>query len=531
MSVNQEHALSVAPLRWLFNIRRPVSRNATLLVFVLISFGSAIITAPAFISAMYPIELELREGTNWLHALALSRGINIFDPATVAYINMNHGPMDAIAKSLIISVFPNGPASVLTRSFCMLLPLIILALSLFLLKNRELPILKGLLLTFITYGLLIINPTYGSFVGRSDPTALCFGFLAAAVMLSSVDGTRPSSYAFGSVGLLLSLMILTNWRFIAVVPFMLIAWRHYGGPMLRPTLSGYVACLAGLTLPPLFVLHHYYAWDLSLYYKHYFGFWGPDSGWGQSFSAATDSFSLTTAALFHLKLPVGVYLLLGTIVVSIGLFAMAIEVSDHRKQWLFSTILVAAAVFVHYLVAAFGPSGFYYMKPTLIVVWMCGIILCMHLNTMRFPTLGLISIAIVFVVMVRVVAPQYVFFAKSFPKALEYAGALQLAGAEAPIYTESDFFFVRSHIPMIDMGDTASAVEKTGYYGPAFSWKFRDNLNRLTYMPPTYIVHSSADSPELARIVRNQYVEVRCAPEYFWGYLPPCLYRLAARNR
>src|SRR5262249_11062368 len=169
------------PLRWLFNIRRLVSPYATLLVFVLLSFGCAMITAPAFISAMYPIELGVREGTNWLHALALSRGINIFDPATVAYINIPHGPMDAIAKSLIIFVFPDGPASVITRSFCMLLPLIIIASSLFLLKNREFPVLKGLILTFITYGLIIINPTYGSFVGRSDPTALCFGFLAAAV--------------------------------------------------------------------------------------------------------------------------------------------------------------------------------------------------------------------------------------------------------------------------------------------------------------------------------------------------------------
>jgi hypothetical protein len=523
----------VTPLRWLFNIRRLVSRYATLLVFVLISFGCAMITAPAFISAMYPIELGVREGTNWLHALALSRGINIFDPATVAYINMPHGPMDAIAKSLIISVFPDGPASVITRSFCMLLPLIIIASSLFLLKNRQFPVLKGLILTFITYGLIIINPTYGSFVGRSDPTALCFGFLAAAVMLGSVDGTRPTIYAFGSIGLLLSLMILTNWRFIAVVPFMLIAWRYYGGLMLRPTLSDFVACFAGLTLPLLFVLHHYYAWNLDLYYKHYFGFYGPDSGWGRSFSESIGSFASTTAALFHLEFPIGVYLLLGAIIVSIGLFAVAaIEGSDHREQWLFCALLFAAAVFVHYLVAALGPSGLYYMKPALIVAWMCGIILCMHLNTMRFPTLGLISIAIIFVVVVRVVTPQYVFFAKSFPEALEYAGAVQLVEAEAPIYTEGHFFFVRSHIPMIDMGDTVSIVEKTGYYGPAFSRRFRENLNRLTLTPPTYVVHSNAiDSPELNRIVDSQYVEVRCAPKYFWLGRPPCLYRLAVRNQ
>src|SRR5262249_34839688 len=144
------------------------------------------------------------------------------------YINMNHGPIDAIAKSYIISIFPVVSASFVTRFFCMLLPLIISAASLFLLKHRDFLALKVLGLTFVTYGLIVINPTYGSFVGRSDPTALCFGFLAATVMLSSVDDSRLRPYRVGLVGLLLSLMILTNWRFISVVPFMLVLWWRYG---------------------------------------------------------------------------------------------------------------------------------------------------------------------------------------------------------------------------------------------------------------------------------------------------------------
>src|SRR5262249_33079641 len=171
------------------------------------------LVGPALISTLYPIELEPREGTQWLHPLALSHGVNIFDPAVVAYINMNHGPIDSIVKSLIISVFPFAPASFVTRFFCILLPILILALSIFVLRYKSFRIWKSLALTVLTYGVIVMDPTYGSFVGRSDPTALVFGFLAATVMLSHIYSTRPRLYLYGLAGLLLSLMVLTNWRF------------------------------------------------------------------------------------------------------------------------------------------------------------------------------------------------------------------------------------------------------------------------------------------------------------------------------
>jgi hypothetical protein len=531
--------IAVAPLgasTWLFNVGGIVSRHALFLVIVLMSFCCVLIMAPAFISAMYPIELEPREGTNWLHALALSRGINIFDPATVAYINMNHGPMDAIVKSLIISIFPSASASLITRSFCMLLPLVIFASSLLLLRHKGSPIVKALILTFITYGLIVINPINGSLVGRSDPTALCFGFLAAMVMLSSVDAARPRFYEFGLLGLLLSLMVLTSWRFIVVVPFMLLAWWRYDQHILRQKLSSYIICLLGLFLPLLFVLHRYYAWDVVLYYKHYFGFFGSESGWQPySLSDRVDSISAKTVALLQPHWAKGYYLLLLLLLGSIPLAVIAIGKNGRREiaeQWPFWVPLLVAAIFVHYLLAAANGASYHYMSPTLIVAWMFGIMLCARVDTIRFPTVGLVSIAIVVVIVARQVTSQYLFFSRSYPKALEYARAVQLTEAKAPIYTESHFFFLRSRVPLVDMGDTASAVEKTGYYGPNFSRTFRENLSQLALAPPTYIIHSFLDSPELDPIVRSQYLEKQCAPHYYVGYYsPPCLFRRAVRDQ
>jgi hypothetical protein len=176
--------------------------------------------------------------------------------------------------------------------------------------------------------------------------------------------------------------------------------------------------------------------------------------------------------------------------------------------------------------AAAGGQSFYYMNAMLIVAWMCGIVLCAKVGAIRSPTLGLISVVIFFLIVARSLTSQYLFFVHSFPEALQYARAIQSAEAEAPVYAESHFFSFRSPSPVVDMGDTVSKVEKTGYYGRAFSALFRANLDRLTVTPPTYVIHSFVDSPEFARIVRDRYLKLLCAPKYFVGFHPPCLYRL-----
>ena len=75
------------------------------------------------VAVCYPLELEFREGTNWLHALALSKGVNIFSTADVAYINMNHGPIDSVLKSMLLRFLPFLDPKLVTRFFVILLPL------------------------------------------------------------------------------------------------------------------------------------------------------------------------------------------------------------------------------------------------------------------------------------------------------------------------------------------------------------------------------------------------------------------------
>src|SRR4051794_5811052 len=60
----------------------------------------------ATLSFVYPLELELREGTSWLHVLATNSGVDIYDHAKVAFINMAHGPLNPIIYSHVARWFP-----------------------------------------------------------------------------------------------------------------------------------------------------------------------------------------------------------------------------------------------------------------------------------------------------------------------------------------------------------------------------------------------------------------------------------------
>jgi hypothetical protein len=58
------------------------------------------------IAFVYPLEIETREATVWLHVLALKHGVNIYDHNQVAFINQNHGPFDPLFKLSIATLFP-----------------------------------------------------------------------------------------------------------------------------------------------------------------------------------------------------------------------------------------------------------------------------------------------------------------------------------------------------------------------------------------------------------------------------------------
>lgn len=64
-----------------------------------------ILIIPFLITFFYPLELEVRESTLWLHVLTIRDNINLYDWKTVAYANQAYVPFDLIFKYLLSELF------------------------------------------------------------------------------------------------------------------------------------------------------------------------------------------------------------------------------------------------------------------------------------------------------------------------------------------------------------------------------------------------------------------------------------------
>ena len=132
-------------------------------------FFSIIFLLPIIQSFYYPIELEARESTLWLHIITITDGINIYDPSKVSYANQAHGPIDPIFKYLIYKLFPFLEPWQVSRLNNIFLYFSIFLVNFFVFK-------KSNHLTFIIFlSLLIYSFIFlltKSFQGRADITAM-----------------------------------------------------------------------------------------------------------------------------------------------------------------------------------------------------------------------------------------------------------------------------------------------------------------------------------------------------------------------
>src|SRR5436190_9061372 len=90
----------------------------------------------AWLAFSDPLEIEVREGSTWLHVLAKRAGVDIYDTTRVAFVNMNHGPLDPILKTWISAAVPSLPGYMVTRAFVLLMPVFFFATA-FVISRRH----------------------------------------------------------------------------------------------------------------------------------------------------------------------------------------------------------------------------------------------------------------------------------------------------------------------------------------------------------------------------------------------------------
>ena len=149
-----------------------VKSPARITVAVLTVVFTAIGLSASGIAFFYPLEIETRESTVWLHVLALRDGLNIYDHSRLAFINQNHGPFDPLFKLSIATLLPFLEPWQVARFSVGLLPYAFLLTAWKLtagLPQRS--FWETIYLGTIGYLLLVVSAKEFIFVGRSDATA------------------------------------------------------------------------------------------------------------------------------------------------------------------------------------------------------------------------------------------------------------------------------------------------------------------------------------------------------------------------
>ena len=220
------------------------NRALRLIVLVLSACVFAFSLRLAWLAFTSPLELEMREGSVWIHVLAKRAGVDLYDTARVAFVNMNHGPLDSILKTWISRCVPALPGHMVMRTFVLLTPIFLFA-SAYRISRGD---LAASLLAAGTLFLFICHLSVLMLVGRPDPTAICVlaicGALAHQLIVTPQRNWSQRSYVIKQLGLgaASSAVFLTSSRYLPVAAALqfvvlcaqLAAPDGHGEPTTRP---------------------------------------------------------------------------------------------------------------------------------------------------------------------------------------------------------------------------------------------------------------------------------------------------------
>jgi hypothetical protein len=324
------------------------------ILLLIISFS---ITIGSF---LYPLELEPREGTNWIHALAFKSGINIYDHTRVAFINMNHGPFDSIFKFLISTFLPFLLPGMVIRLPQLLIPVFLFYSAYLILKIFYKKKVFFLSLFFSQLFYMICYSLFGNTfnLGRSDATYLLLIILAVIVFMKLLNSHKKINFIYMLIiGILLMSAILTNWRILPFVFIIFILMFSYFILIMKihPKMITiyFLSFLLGGLIVFFPIISILFKFDFILYYKHFFGFFTNESGWGTNPAASIP---------FIIKTMLNIFIILQSVLLIFILFKSLVKKNIFDLICFFSYLFLFWIYTLSYYLN-YGGGGIYYLMP------------------------------------------------------------------------------------------------------------------------------------------------------------------------
>lgn len=491
------------------------SRMAINVLTVVFLLASLAVSAVAF---FYPLEIETRESTVWLHVLALKDGVNIYDYGKVAFINTHHGPFDSSVKLLVARVFPFLESWQVIRWAVFLLPYAFIAVAWKLVGRPAGSWMTALYLGSIGYWIVVLTAKDWLFVGRNDPTAalLLLLLVFASVAFAAKRGLTIVSHGL-ICGLLGSSVVLTNWRLapssFAILVFTVWLYRQSHGARARQVVLYLVSYLsASLALWVLLVLQQF-DFDVTRYWAHFFGYFLGPSGTGNKPYAHASALwfigSLFKPVVTPDSLKGGPILMALAVYLLIPRKSMAVN-----KAWFalcsFVFCVCALAFYLNY----YG-GGQWYFIPFAIILW-C--FLCVNATSMpaiRLAALGAVMSGFLLINFNTVIVPT-LWRLSTMRQAYSFMDKVRSLEVSHSILSEDTFLFRSSYGgELIDMGDQIHKVRRRNYYGDTFNKTVDRHFERIRREPPDYIVTGFTASPELRKLMEESYVLTEQGPGNF----------------
>ena len=474
------------------------------LVLLLAAIVFAFCVRLAWLAFTYPVEIEVREGSVWLHVLAKRAGVDIYDPSRVAFVNMNHGPMDPIVKTWIATIFPGLPGNMVIRAPVLACPFFLFGAA-YVITRRN---LAGSLFAAGALYLFCVHVSRLLLVGRSDATTIC-GLSICGLLTHQLLVRQPNwSGVFYllrhlALGTASAFVFLTSWRYLpvlAALQFVLLAKQLGTPPILRvrvvpgalgslmrvwgilknllASMALYAVGFLALWLPVFLLELH---GDAQMYYRRFFGFFSAQSGWGTFAGAKLQLLpealieprpGLAAAALF--LLPLGLFRLrkskleLGAWLVMLAALWLTVSYGYYKNQ---------------------GGGGLHYFFEFFLFAW----IFLLHTLCRRSRRGTQAQLILVVAVTYLLPLDDLRVWHRQISEARERAVAFRASVAQhtrgEPVFGEETHLFKDKYSgELVDTGDAAAVIARSGYFGEEFTKTYRSYLRQLTADPPPFVM-------------------------------------------
>ncbi|HVX95935.1 MAG TPA: hypothetical protein VHK47_13575 [Polyangia bacterium] len=458
----------------------------------------------AWAAFMVPLELEIREGTNWLLVLAKRAGVDIYDSRRVAFLNMNHGPMDLVFKTWISSLFPRLAGHAVVRIFVLAAPFVMLLTA-----RRARGNWTEALLAAGALSLMLANVAIMMIVGRSDATLLCETILACG-LTHELLVTRHRLWTNGRaivlqllLGACSATMFLTTWRVIPTIGILLLLtlarqvsetnyrfWRTVFGSL------GLFALGFALVWGATFLLEVH--GDFDLYFKHFFGYFMAGNGWG--------TFSGPRFTLWPPEL-VDAHARLLALTAGLALFALY-RIRRERAQvivWLL-VLPVAWVTNAYGYWKNQGGGGLHYFTAFFVTVWFLivhglrGRVLEVASRPWWRPVMQLaFAGAFFFAYDWRPLIKRGQHLQELRVQSLQFLKNVAARVGQEPVPGEDSHLYKRKYMgEVVDSGDVADYFAATKYFGESFTRVYEAYLANLEAHPPKYLMAAGFDRGRMA---------------------------------